>query len=170
MGWRTRCSRTKHNKAIQKLNTFYTVPAVPTKPKMTYKEATLCTLCVLVTAPCSIPLLCVEHCIQCEKARNGVVPQYPQPIRSCCKNGNNNFTCCCPPVTPINEKPIWLPAFLRYEIQIPFTQAAHPVQNVMGQQGYPKEEIRISIPNVPSVARVPKTPTKRMNSDIYRNL
>lgn len=148
---------------------------------MTYKEATLCTLCVLATAPCSIPLLCVEHCIQCEKARNGIVPHYPEPIRSCYKNGNNNFTCCCPPVTPINEKPVWLPAFLRYEIQIPFTQ---PVQNIMprhglhhsqqgSQQGDPKEEIRIEMPtvqNVPSVARVPKTPTKRMNSDIYRNL
>lgn len=153
----------------------------PIKPKMTYKEATLCTLCVLVTAPCSIPLLCVEHCIQCEKARNGIVPHYPEPIRSCYKNGNNNFTCCCPPVTPINEKPVWLPAFLRYEIQIPFTQ---PVQNIMprhgshhsqqgSQQGDPKEEIRIEMPtvqHVPTIARVPRTPTKRMNSDIYRNL
>ena len=173
MGWRTRCSRTKRNKNQPANNPFYTVP---TNPTMTYKEATLCTLCVLATAPCSIPLLCVEHCIQCEKARNGIVPHYPEPIRSCYKNGNNNFTCCCPPVTPINEKPVWLPAFLRYEIQIPFTQAAHPVQNVMGQQGYPKEDIRIEMPTVqnfltvPTVARVPKTPTKRMNSDIYRNL
>ena len=175
MGWRTRCSRTKHNKNQPANNPFYTVPI---KPTMTYKEATLCTLCVLVTAPCSIPLLCVEHCIQCEKARNGIVPHYPEPIRSCYKNGNNNFTCCCPPVTPINEKPVWLPAFLRYEIQIPFTQ---PVQNIMprhgshhsqqgSQQGDPKEEIRIEMPTVPSVPSVPRTPTKRMNSDIYRNL
>jgi hypothetical protein len=139
---------------------------------MTYKEATFCTLCVLVTAPCSIPLLCVEHCIQCEKARNGVVPQYPQPIRSCCKNGNSNCTCCCPPVTPINEKPIWLPAFLRCETQIPFTQPTqpiHPQQKVMDKQGDPKEEIRIEMPTI-QIPIVPRTPTKRMNSDIYRSL
>jgi hypothetical protein len=73
---------------------------------------------------------------------------------------------------------VWLPAFLRYEIQIPFTQ---PVQNIMprhgshnsqqgSQQGDPKEEIRIEMATVPSVPSVPRTPTKRMNSDIYRNL
>ncbi len=56
-------------------------------------EAIVCSACALCFLPISLPIICVEHCIQREKALSGIIPTYPYPIKACCKNGSY-FPCC----------------------------------------------------------------------------
>ena len=57
-------------------------------------EAIVCSACAICFFPISLPVICLEHCIQCEKAWSGITPTYPYPVKACCKNGS--FLPCCP--------------------------------------------------------------------------
>ena len=60
---------------------------------MSKAEAIVCSACAICFFPLSLPIICVEHCIQCENASNGITPTYPYPVKACCKNGSY-FPCC----------------------------------------------------------------------------
>lgn len=101
-------------------------------------EAFFCTACILCSLPISLPIVCVEHTIQCEKANKGTIPSYPQPVRYCCKEGNKNYIC-CPPVN-LDE--------------------SHSSQAYQGTVEIKQISQRIMISS-------PGTPVKKLNFDIY---
>jgi hypothetical protein len=101
-------------------------------------EAFFCTACILCSLPISLPIVSVEHTIQCEKANKGTIPSYPQPVRYCCKEGNKNYIC-CPPVN-LDEY--------------------HSSQAYQGTVETKQISQRIMISS-------PGTPVKKLNFDIY---
>ena len=93
-------------------------------------EAIVCSACALCFLPISLPIICLEHCIQCEKAWSGITPTYPYPVKACCKKGS--FLPCCPYAQQLQN-------------QIP-SEEDSPSQKVMS--------------SVPLTIKIPRTPTK----------